>query len=125
MTPPSRAGVLLRALTLAVTTFFVLPVAAQGRPVASTAPWPEIRPNKQLVLEDALRSDGSAELQAVRAARSARIPALSLAIALTGIALVDCRGKPSSTLVAISAPSRLLPRMRRILRMESDDPPRV
>jgi hypothetical protein len=125
MTPCWSVRVLSHAVTLAVTTFFVLPVAAQGRFVSLAAAGPELRPNAQHILEDALRTDGSAELQVVHTARSERIPVLPFSIARTGIALVDCRDAPPSAFVAVDVPSRLLPRMRRILRMESDDPPRI
>ena len=125
MPQPFRVRVLLRVLTLAVIAFFVLPVAASGRPASLTTPWAELRPSTYYVLEDALRSDGGAELQAVRAARAERLPVLSFSVALAGFAFVDRRSERPSAFLARSTPNRPLPRMRRILRMESDDPPRV
>jgi len=124
MTPPFRVRVLLRALTLAVTAFFFLPVASLGRCIPLTA-GPELWPSAQHALEDALRTDGKTELQVVRPARVERISVLSCSMTHAGIPVVDCRDASSSAFVTVSAAPPIVPRIRRILRMESDDPPRV
>jgi len=124
MTPPFRVRVLLRALTLAVTAFFVLPVASLGRRIPLTA-GAELWPSAQHVLEDALRTDAKTELHVVRPARAERVPVLSCSMTRAGIPLFDCRDASPSALVTASAAPPIVLRIRRILRMESDDPPRV
>src|SRR5689334_21473810 len=114
MTPRASLSLLLRALTLVVTTFFVLPLATRGRAVELLT-GPELRTSSHPISEDTLQSGGRAEAQVFRAPRSDRTPVPSLPITRAGLGLLGTAYEPRAVPRTAGACLPLLLRIRRIL----------